>query len=121
MAHSDRAEPTSMPRAGRPAQPVSCSQGLWPVSPWLGLETGSPGPLRALVHVCVCVCETDRQTDGQPLGTHSLGSVCDGVCKSECPAHPAWWLSCGVVCLSVWLGVCVRLCLSCDIMSAWVD
>lgn len=37
------------------APPVSCSQEPWPVSPWLGLETGSPGPLRALVHVCVCV------------------------------------------------------------------
>lgn len=43
-----------------PPSPASRSQGPWPGSPCLGLETGNPGPLRALVHMCVCVRE--RQT-----------------------------------------------------------
>lgn len=40
-----------------PPSPASRSQGPWPVSPCLGLETGNPGPRRALVHTCVCVRE----------------------------------------------------------------
>lgn len=103
---------------GRPAS-ILQSRALASKS-MAGAGNREPGPFES-PGACVCLCVTDRQTDGQPLGTHNLGSVCDGVCKSECPAHPAWWLRREVVCLSVWLGVCVHLCLSCDIMSAWVD